>query len=376
MESRALVMEAPGELRERTIELPALGPEELLVKITLSGICGTDVHMYEGGMALDFPVVPGHEMAGTIEAMGEAVTTDSKGDAVAEGDDIAIVPGAVCGECWFCQNVPSRPTTCRDRDVYGFMNVDDGQGAHGGFSQYMIVDAAGSFYRLPDDLDPELGALVEPLAVATRAFERGYPPGQPDAREGFGIGKSVVVQGAGPIGLLTMSAAHAAGAGQVIAVDAIDERLSLAEAFGATETVDLTDHADTDDLTGTIHGLTAGGVGPDLVIEAAGQPEAFRQSIEFVRDGGTVVEVGHYAYGGEVEINPTRIVQKDIDIRGSLAYPPNQFETGIALLDRLADEVPFDELFNYRVGFEDAESAYEKQAAGEAYRATIHPWGV
>ncbi|MDY6817468.1 MAG: zinc-binding dehydrogenase [Halobacteriales archaeon] len=376
METRTLVMEEPGELREQTIELPALGSEELRVKITLSGICGSDVHMYEGGMELDFPVVPGHEMAGTIEAMGVDVTTDSRGDPIAEGDTIAIVPGTVCGECWFCQNVPSRPTTCRNRDVYGFMNAEYGQRAHGGFSQYMIVDEAGSFYRLPEHLDPELGALVEPLAVATRALERGYPPGQPDAREGFGIGKSVVVQGAGPIGLLTMSAAHAGGAGQVIAVDAIDERLDLATEFGATDTVDLTAHEDTAALAETIHDRTPGSVGADVVIEAAGQPEAFRQSIEFVRDGGTVVEVGHYAYSGEVDINPTRIVQKDIDIRGSLAYPPTQFETGIALLDQLADEVPFGDLFNYRVGFDDAEEAYEKQASGDAYRATIHPWGV
>ncbi len=376
MESKTLVMEEPGELTQRTVELPEVGPGELRVKITLSGICGTDVHMYEGGMDLDFPVVPGHEMAGTIEELGEDVTADSKGDPVSEGDTVAIVPGIVCGECWFCQNVPSRPTTCRNRDVYGFMNAEYRQRAHGGFGQYMIVDERASFYRMPDDLDPELGALVEPLAVATRAFERAYPPGQPDAREGFGIGKSVAVQGAGPIGLLTMSAARAAGAGQIIALDAIDERLSVAEQFGATETVNVTGPDDTDELVEAVQGLTSGNVGPDVVVEAAGQPIAFQQGIELVRDGGTLVEAGHYAYSGETEINPTRVVQKDIDIRGSLAYPPNQFETGIALLELLADEMPFGELFNHRVGFDDAEEAYEKQASGEAYRATIHPWGV
>jgi threonine dehydrogenase-like Zn-dependent dehydrogenase len=224
-------------------------------------------------------------------------------------------------------------------------------------------------------MDVELGALAEPLAVATRAFERGYRPGVPDAREGFGIGKSVTVQGAGPIGLLTMSAAKAAGAGQVIAVDAVEERLDLATEFGATDTVDLTEHDD-EGLVDEVKGRTNGGVGSDLVIEAAGVPVALRQGIELARDGGTLVEVGHYAYNGEVEINPTRIVQKDLDVHGSLAYPPNQFETAIALLDQLRGEIPFERLFNYRAGFDDAESAYEKQESGEAYRATIHPSGT
>jgi L-iditol 2-dehydrogenase len=375
MKSNALVVAEPGTLERREIEVEEPGTGELLVRVELSGICGSDVHMFNGGMDLEFPVVPGHELAGTIEQLGEDTATDAKGEPVSEGDAVTVVPGIVCGECWYCNNVPSRPTSCANRDVYGFLNVDYRQRAHGGFSEYMLVDERASFYRLPDGMDVELGALAEPLAVATRAFERGYQPGIPDAREGFGIGKSVAVQGAGPIGLLTMSAAKAAGAGQVIAVDAIGERLDLATEFGATDTVDLTEYNE-DGLAEAVKGRTNGGVGADLVVEAAGVPVALRQGIELARDGGTLVEVGHYAYNGEVEINPTRIVQKDLDVHGSLAYPPNQFETAIALLDQLEGEVPFRKLFNYRAGFDDAEAAYERQESGEAYRATIHPGGV
>jgi L-iditol 2-dehydrogenase len=376
MESEALVMEEPGKLDRRELELPDLADDDVLVRVELSGVCGTDVHMNEGGMELDFPVVPGHEMAGRIERLGPDVETDAAGEPVAEGDAVSVVPGVVCGECWYCQNVPGRPTTCRDRDVYGFLNADYRQRAHGGFSRYIVVDGRASFYRLPDDMDVELGALAEPLAVATRAFERSFAPGQPDAREGFGVGKSVAVQGAGPIGLLTASAAAAAGAGQVIVLDAIDDRLEFARKFGATETVNVTDYGDDDALAAAVRELTGGGVGPDVVVEVAGQPVAFRQGIELVRDGGTLVEAGHYAYAGETEINPTRVVQKDIDVRGSLAYPPTQFETSIALLDQLRDEMPFGDLLNHKVGLDGAESAYERQAAGDAYRATIHPWGV
>lgn len=374
--SDALVMEEPGELAVRQLDVPDLDSKDILVKVELSGICGSDVHMYEGGMDLDFPVVPGHEFAGVIEEVGSDVESDSRGNPVSPGDKVTVVPGVVCNECWYCNNVPTRPTTCKNRDVYGFMSTEYRQGIHGGFSEYMIADGRSSFYKLPDDMDVELGALAEPLSVATRAFERAYSPGIPDAREGIGIGKSVAIQGAGPVGLLAMSAAQAAGAGQIIAVDAIEERLSLAEKFGATHLVDITEFDGDEDIIRGVKELTPGNVGPDAVIEAAGIPDAFRQGIELPRDGGTLVEVGHYAYSGETEVNPTRVVQKDLDIRGSLAYPPNQFETSISLLDQLKDEIPFDELFNYKVGFDDAESAYEKQKSGEAYRATIHPSGV
>ena len=376
MKSRALVMESPGNLVQRDLEVPETGPDDVLVEVELGGVCGSDVHMNAGGMDLDFPVVPGHEFAGFVAEIGENVDTDAKGEAVEIGDPVTVVPGIVCGDCWYCTNVPGRPTTCENRDVYGFLGADYRQGVHGGFSEYCLVDGRASFYRLPDGMDVELGALAEPLAVATRAFERGYRPGIPDAREGFGIGKSVAVQGAGPIGLLTMAAASAGGAGTVIALDAIDDRLALAEAFGATDTVNFTDFDGETAFIDEVKSRTSGGVGPDLVIEAAGVPDAVTQGIEMARDGGTLVEVGHYAYNGETELNPTRLVQKDLDLYGSLAYPPNQFETAISLLDQSADEIPFTDLFNYRASLEDAADAYEKQAAGEAYRATIHPGGV
>lgn len=376
MKSNALVMDTPGTLVRREIEVPELGPSDILVEVELGGVCGSDVHMNGGGMDLEFPVLPGHEFAGYVNELGEDVQTDAKGEPVEVGDPVTVVPGIVCGDCWYCTNVPGRPTTCENRDVYGFLNVDYRQGIHGGFSEYMLVDGRASFYKLPDGMDVELGALAEPLSVGARALERGFRPGMPDAREGFGIGKSVAVQGAGPIGLLTISAAKAAGAGQILAVDAIEERLDLAERFGATDTVNIAEFDGEEALIEGVKGLTSGGVGPDLSIEAAGVPSAVTQGIEFIRDGGTLVEVGHYAYNGETDLNPTRLVQKDVNIYGSLAYPPTEFETALSLLDQLDGEVPFSELFNYKADLDEAEAAYEKQASGEAYRATIHPGGV
>ena len=373
MKANALVLEEPESLVIREIEVPKPDPTQVLMRVELSGICGTDVHMFEGGIDLDFPVIPGHEFAGVIEEVGAERTTDSKGEPIEPGDAVTVVPGIVCGDCWYCNNVPGRPQTCRNREVYGYFNIDEKPYAHGGFSEYLIITEKASFYKLPDDMDVEFGALAEPLSVATRALERSYSPGMPYSREGFGIGKSIAVQGTGPIGLLTIAAANIAGADKIIAVDGVAERLDLAGRFGATDLIDFTDHDDSDALIEAVKNRTNGNVGPDVVIEAAGVPTAVRQGLEMVRDGGTLVEVGHFAYNGDVEINPTRVVQKDVDIFGSLVYPPIQFETSISLLHQLADDVPFRDLFNFKVGFDDAEEAYAKQASGEAYRATIHP---
>ena len=373
MNSRTLVMDESGALEERTIELPELGANEVLVRVELTGVCGSDIHMRAGGMDLEFPVVPGHELAGVVEEIGDGISTDSKGDRVAVGDSVTVCPGYNNSEDWYTKNLPTRPLACSDRNVYGFRGVADAPHAHGGMSEYLVVEEEAYFYRLPDDMPTELGAIVEPLSVATHALERAYRPGLPNVREGFGLGKTVAVQGAGPIGLLTVAAADAAGAGTIISVDVVDERLEMAERFGATDTVDLSEYDGGDDLASGVKELTPGGVGPDAVIEAVGQPVAFGQAIEMVRDAGTIVEVGHYADAGTVEVNPTTIVQKELDIYGSLAYPPTQFETAIAMLAKGADEKPYDELFDFKVGFDRAEAAYDKQASGEAYRATVHP---
>jgi L-iditol 2-dehydrogenase len=374
MNTTAIVMTDPGELEVREITLPDVGPDDVLLRVEVTGICGTDVHMYNGGMDLEFPVVPGHEFTGVIEEVGENVKRDSKGTDIREGDHISVVPAMESeGGDWYSRNMPGRPRLSENADRFGFDNV--GKQYAGGMSKYVVLPPESYYYKLPSDVPSELGALVEPISVGMHAFERSMQPGQPHIREGFGVGQSVAVQGAGPIGLFAIASAKAAGAGQIIAIDALDERLRLAEEFGATESVNLTEYGE-DELITAVKERTAGNVGPDIVIEAAGVPAAVEQGIELPHDGGTFVEVGHFAYNGESEINPTRIVQKELDILGSLAYPPTQFESAIALIDQLRDEVPFGDLFNFKTTFEDAEDAYKAQESGEAYRATIHPHGL
>jgi L-iditol 2-dehydrogenase len=373
MRSRTLVMETPGTLEVREFDVPDVGPGEVLIEVELCGVCGTDVHMNEGGMPLSFPVVPGHEFAGRVVETGEDVDTDFAGNDVSEGDAVTVCPGRACGDCWYCNNVPSRPTACTNRTVYGFVGTDEGPPLRGGMSEYVLIESDADFFRIPDELGIEYGALVEPLAVASYALQQSFPPGQPGAREGYGPGQSVAVQGAGPIGLLTVATARATGADEIVAVDMIDERLEMAERFGATDVVDVGELDGDDEVVRAVRDAANGGVGPDVVVEAVGHPSAFEQGLRMPRNAGTLVELGHFADAGTAEINPTDIVQNDVSIASSYVYPPAQFQTSLSLLRNHRDDLPFLELFNHRADLSNAEEAFEKQAAGESYRATIHP---
>lgn len=374
--TNAVVMEEPGEFDIREFELPEVGPNDVLMRVELNGICGTDVHINHGGMDLDFPILPGHEFAGYVEELGENVYADEFERPLREGDPITAMPFWKVEEDWYSRNMPHREQIFTGIAGLGLEPAETG--SVGGMSEYILLPKESAVYRLPDSLDIEHGALAEPMSIAVHAFERAVEAGFPLVKEGIGLGSTVAVQGAGPIGLLSMTVADHAGSGQIIAIDALEDRLDLAREFGATDTVDVTEHDSDEAVIQAVEELTDSGLGPDAVIEAAGVPEAVAQGIEMPHDGGYYVEAGHYAYNGEVEINPTRIVQKELTILGSKAAPTPQFGAGVKILADIVDEVPLRDLFNHPVDMEvDAvEEAYETQGAGNAFRASIHPHGT
>lgn len=374
--TNAVVMEEPGEFDVREFDLPPVGPDDVLLRVELNGICGTDVHINHGGMDLDFPILPGHEFAGTVEELGENVDTDEFGRSLEVGDPITGMPFWKTEEDWYSRNMPHREQLFTGIAGLGLEPAETGN--VGGMSEYVLLPQQTAVYKLPDALDIEHGALAEPMSIAVHAFERSVEAGFPLVKEGVGLGSNVAVQGAGPIGLLTMAVADRAGGNQIIAIDALEDRLELAEEFGATDTVDVTEFEADDGVIQRVKDLTDSGLGPDAVFEAAGVPQAVAQGIEMPHDGGYYVEVGHYAYNGEVEINPTRIVQKELTILGSKAAPSSQFGAGVKLLGDIVDDVPLKDLFNYPVDMtvESVEDAYDTQADGKAMRASIHPHGT
>ena len=213
-------------------------------------------------------------------------------------------------------------------------------------------------FKVPEGVSLEISALADPMACATRTLERAFLPGIPYSWDGFGIGKSIVIQGLGPIGILAAAAAKTAGAYPVIGIDGVSLRIELAKKFGVDIVIDLNQCNDIAERIQLVKKLT-GNRGADVVLEMAGVPQAFAESLELVRPGGKVVEFGHFSNVGTVPINPQILVNKEVDVLGVFAYMNAQIATSLSLLKLTMDRFPYHELITYRVSLDEARKALE-----------------
>jgi alcohol dehydrogenase len=278
---RAAVFEGPGQIKLRERALPPCGPTDAIVRVSMTTICGTDVHILRG----EYPVAPGrivgHEPVGVIHALGSAVHGYAVGDRVLVG---AITP---CGSCFFCQNGDGAQCSGHeDRwEMIGGWRL--GNSADGVQADYFRVPyAQANLAAIPDDLSDEQCVLLADIAsTGISAAETAN----------VRIGQTVAVFAQGPIGLCATAGARLKGASMIIGVDAIEKRLLLSREMGAGEVVDFTQ----EDPVAAIKRLTEGR-GVDVAIEALGKPETFQWCLEATRPGGVVSSLG--VYGGKLEI--------------------------------------------------------------------------
>jgi L-iditol 2-dehydrogenase len=364
---RAAVLVGAEELEVMNFELPKVAAGAMLVKLRACGVCASDIHIYHGRLRVPFPIILGHELSGTVEELGPEANSQLRvhGGHLEVGDNVTVVPGLPCGQCFYCKNFPELPNLCSSRLVYGInRSCADPPHLYGGYSEYLYVEPGSWVYKLPPGMPPELAALAEPAAVSTRALRRGL------VSLGKAKANTVVVQGLGAIGLLATAAAKLAGARLVVGVDRVKQRLEMALKLGADEVIDMRQYAKPEDRVRRILELS-GGVGSDLTLECTGVPEAFREGIEFTRRGGKYVEVGHYTDSGSVEVNPHTICYRDMDILGSWVYPMWQFGEALELLR--SRRFPFEKIFTHRFKIEDAEHAIKASERGECIRGLIVP---
>jgi len=372
---KAAILEGVEKLKIVDFPEPEVEPYSFILKTELCGVCGTDMHLYGGNMAIPFPVIPGHEFVGVIEEIGEEATSmEVKGQPLAEGDRVVVVPGTnrFCGDCYFCRFMPHKPTLCTNRKVLG-VNMTSAEPPHllGGWAEKIYVDAEHFWvYKVPDEVPPEVAVLTEPMAVSSRAFERAYAPGLPTFGEGFGVGGTVAVQGAGAIGLLTVATAKMAGAGKIMVIDMVDERLKMAERLGADDVIDMRAYKTSEERVSEVQRLT-NGLGADVVVECVGVPAAVPEGIDMTRRGGKFVEVGHYTDPGTVPVNPHTICFKDMDVLGSWTYPPTQFGTVLELMRQSMGRLPLDEVVTKVYGVAEAQTAIDDLKARRGIKLAI-----
>ena len=271
---------------------PQPGPGEVLIRVAACGICGSDVHGYDGGSGRRIPpIVMGHEAAGQVTSVGPGVTRFNPGDRVTFDSTV------YCGECVFCRR--GEVNLCDNREVIGVSCGDYRR--HGAFAEYIAVPEH-IVYSLPDAMSFPEAAMLEAISVALHAVHVS----------GDVKGQTALVIGAGMIGLLTMQAARAAGAARVFIADIDDTRLNLARSLGVDEAF----HLSGAELTREILNQT-GGFGADVVLEAVGRTETIATAIDSVRKGGTVTLIGNIT--PTVEIHLQKVVSRQIRLQGSAA---------------------------------------------------------
>jgi 2-desacetyl-2-hydroxyethyl bacteriochlorophyllide A dehydrogenase len=276
---QAVVIEAPTVLRVAELPDPEPGVGEVVVDVALTGVCGTDLHVLDGDFATArFPVVPGHEVAGTVVATGSGVVSPLPGDRV------VIDPGVPCMTCLLCRR--GRPNLCERRNAVGIT-------LNGGAADRVLV-AARNCHVIPESVPTSAAVLAEPLACVLHAFD--MVPGT--------SGRRVLVYGAGTIGVLALQVARSLGAHSVDTVDLDTDRLMVAQKLGATEVFAPDSLGDQDDW--------------DLVVDASGSPTAIADGLGRLQRGGTFLQLGVAPGDAVVPLSPYQVFARELTIVGSM----------------------------------------------------------
>lgn len=313
----------------RDTEMPEAGAKEVLVELEYVGICGSDVHYFHDGRCGDYKVegdfMLGHECAGTVVALGEGV------EHLKVGDKVALEPGITCGQCEFCKT--GRYNLCPDVQ---FLATPPVQGCYENY----IAFPENMCFKLPDNISTKEGALVEPLSVGMHAANQG------DVK----LGDSVVILGAGCIGLVTLLACKAHGATDITVVDVIPKRLDYALKLGATRVINGREA----DAVGEVDKLTDG-AGVDKVFETAGSPITIQQTPYMVKNGGTIVLVGISAQE-KIEYNFAKIMAKEARVESVFRYRNIYPQAIAAIADGIID---VSGIVTHEFDFDDIQEAFD-----------------
>jgi len=307
---KALLLSKNKHLEMTDLPVPRAEPGEVLVRVAACGICGSDVHGYDGSSGRRIPpIVMGHEAAGRIAAIGSGVT------GFTEGDRVTFDSTVYCGTCGYCRR--GEVNLCDNRQVLGVSCADYRRA--GAFAEFVAVPSR-IVYRLPDNLSFEEAAMLEAVSVAIHAVSLAP----------LSAGSTALVVGAGMIGLLIVQVLRAAGCSRILVTDIDSSRLKLAQDVGAHTVLSATL-----DVARQVGELTRG-AGVDAAIEAVGQGDSVKASIESVRKGGTVVLVGNIA--PEVMVPLQKIVTRQIRLQGSCASA-GEYPRAMELLESGAIQV-------------------------------------
>lgn len=355
---RAAVLVAPNQIEIRDVPVTDPEPGGLLVRSVVGGVCGSDAHI-SSGAAGEFPfaIILGHEGVGRIEKLGAGVTHDYASTPVAEGDLVYWAPIALCGRCYTCAILQSTP--CENSAFF----EDASKPNWGTHQDYVWLPNKTAFFKLASGADHlALAALGCALPTALMAFDQIRPVQYQD---------TVVIQGAGPVGLAATMLASVGGARDVIVIDSSPQRLEHATRMGATVTISMGD-LDAEQRKAKVMEV-AGPAGPQIVLEATGSMDAFREGIDLTGSYGSYNVVGLWGQVGERSVPPCDVTNKNMTIGGATFPKTRHYYQAVQLAERLQDRVPLAELITHRFAIGDEAKAIHAVESGEAVKAIIDP---
>ncbi|MCD2493213.1 NAD(P)-dependent alcohol dehydrogenase [Lacrimispora sp. NSJ-141] len=341
---KAAYLEKPMKIvvRDNAV-VPVPGPEEALVKVEYCGVCGSDVHFYKDGHIGDVAAPPsfilGHEVAGTVMEVGDLV------NGLRPGDRVALEPGYPCGTCELCRS--GKYNLCRSVRFFADPPTP-------GALQEYVVHPAGMCYLLPETVSTEEGALVEPLAVGLHAASQGNVT----------LGDRVLILGGGCIGLVTLLAAKARGASEIVVADLFEKRLEAAKRLGASGVIS----AGKEDVAARVKEIF-GDRGADVVFETAGSAATIGEAPFFVKRGGTVVLVG-MAAESTINFNFSQIMVKEVTIKSVFRYR-NLYPVAIAAI--ASGSIDVKPIVTHYFSFDDSDAAFRTvvEEAKDVIKAVI-----
>lgn len=329
---KALMYLGPKNMVITDIKEPFPGDYDVKIGVKYVGICGSDVHGYLGTTGRRIPpMVMGHEFSGEVKEVGSKVTKFKPGDRV------TVQPIIFCGECEYCK--AGLINICSNRQLLGTMDLN------GSFAEYVCVNE-NNVLKLPDGMDYQEAVMIEPFSVAYRAVQKALPL----------TGKTVLIAGAGTIGLLVLIIAKHFGAENVVVTDLCDDRLELAAELGANFTInpkaqDMNEVLKENGLHNSI----------DVCFEAVGLTPTAQQTINFVRNRGTVIWIGNSAK--MIEINMQQIVTRELVVMGTYCYNQKDFNDALTLLGE--GKINIRNLISKEVSLEDAKLMFDRLVEGD-----------
>ena len=362
MQSQAMVLERFHQpLVLKSFPIPKMNKGEVLVRIQAAGVCGSDVHMWEGrDPRIRLPMILGHEGVGEIAEMNGAIR-DVYGVPLSVGDKVLWSRGVTCGHCYFCK-IKLEPSLCPHRWVHGIhTSCADPPYLTGNYAEYLLLNEKISFFKMAEGIDP---AILVPASCsgATAAHAVDQARIEP--------GDSVLIQGVGPLGLFAVGFARSRGAGEIILIGGTEERLKMGKTLGATLLLNR-HRMSREERRGVLQEVTAGR-GVDIALEMAGEPEALMECLSAVRTGGACISAGFGEPHGRIEIDCFHdLGRKNLRLQGVWVSEVRHTHMALQLVQKHYQA--FQGLITHRFSLKQANEALGVMQSKEAVKAVLLP---